>query len=398
MKLHARSGWTRGAIWGILLASKFLYAQDLLITDAYCGSKPPGSPATRQAIPACTMGDTLTVEFSNLDTWMDGLHLTDPSSIVLALDGRTLKNTSVLKSATNQLQFELKRSSGSTQADTDNHAAWKQILSRAMHDHAFLVGVGTVDKIFVGASPKAPEIWVTVYPTYTWISGLFLAALLVAFLVLAKKSDIIRDPGPTPAQGKQLCYSLARSQMAWWLFIALFSFHYIWLITGDRDSLSNTILILMGISAATGLGAVAIDGGKRDQRADLETEQTSLNADIAVLTAKIGAAPPPANIDDLKTQLAQKQSRLAEIKTSVAGLPGGAGWTSDGFLKDILRDDSGVSFHRFQLAAWTVVLGFVFIVSVIQDLAMPEFSTTLLALMGVSSGTYIGFKIPDPPK
>jgi hypothetical protein len=377
------------------LAPNVLYAEDLMISDAYCSSsKPPGSPATRQATPACGMGDTLTVDFGNLGAWMDSLHLTDASSIVLALDGRTVKNTSVLKSATNQLQFELKRSSGSTQADTDNHAAWKQILSRAMHDHAFLVGVGTVDKIFVGA----PEIWLNVYPTYTWISGLFLAALLVAFLVLAKKSDIIRDPGPTPAQGKQLCYSLARSQMAWWLFIALFSFHYIWLITGDRDSLSNTILILMGISAATGLGAVAIDGGKRDQRADLETEQTSLNADIAALTAQIGAAPAPANIDDLKTRLGQKQSRLAEIKASLTGLPGGAGWTSDGFLKDILRDDSGVSFHRFQLAAWTVVLGFVFMVSVIQDLAMPEFSTTLLALMGVSSGTYIGFKIPDPPK
>jgi hypothetical protein len=26
---------------------------------------------------------------------------------------------------------------------------------------------------------------------------------------------------------------------------------------------------------------------------------------------------------------------------------------------------------------------------------MPEFSTTLLALMGISSGTYLGFKIPE---
>ena len=43
-------------------------------------------------------------------------------------------------------------------------------------------------------------------------------------------------------------------------------------------------------------------------------------------------------------------------------------------------------------------LGFVFAISVVKDFVMPEFSSTLLGLMGISSGTYIGFKIPDPPK
>jgi hypothetical protein len=71
---------------------------------------------------------------------------------------------------------------------------------------------------------------------------------------------------------------------------------------------------------------------------------------------------------------------------------------SEGFLLDILRDETGVSFHRFQMAAWTVVLGFVFVISVYRSLAMPDFSATLLGLMGISAGTYIGFKIPDPPK
>jgi hypothetical protein len=28
---------------------------------------------------------------------------------------------------------------------------------------------------------------------------------------------------------------------------------------------------------------------------------------------------------------------------------------------------------------------------------MPDFDNTLLALMGVSSGTYLGFKIPEKP-
>jgi hypothetical protein len=64
-------------------------------------------------------------------------------------------------------------------------------------------------------------------------------------------------------------------------------------------------------------------------------------------------------------------------------------------LQDILNDAYGISFHRFQMFVWTVVLGFVFLESVWNRLSMPEFSATLLALQGVSAGTYLGFKIPE---
>jgi len=42
-----------------------------------------------------------------------------------------------------------------------------------------------------------------------------------------------------------------------------------------------------------------------------------------------------------------------------------------------------------------VVLGIMFVSSVYNNLTMPEFSATLLGLMGISSGTYIGFKFPE---
>ena len=58
-------------------------------------------------------------------------------------------------------------------------------------------------------------------------------------------------------------------------------------------------------------------------------------------------------------------------------------------------DGSGYSFHRFQIFAWTIVLGIIFLSSVYNNLTMPEFSTTLLGLMGISAGTYIGFKLPN---
>jgi hypothetical protein len=66
------------------------------------------------------------------------------------------------------------------------------------------------------------------------------------------------------------------------------------------------------------------------------------------------------------------------------------------FLRDILSDAQGVNFHRFQIVAWTVVLAFVFGKQVYDNLAMPDFDPTLLALQGLSAGTYLGLKIPEP--
>jgi hypothetical protein len=68
---------------------------------------------------------------------------------------------------------------------------------------------------------------------------------------------------------------------------------------------------------------------------------------------------------------------------------------SQGFIIDILSDADGISFHRLQIAVWTVVLGIIFVHSVYTILGMPTFSDTLLGLMGISGGTYIGFKIPE---
>lgn len=52
------------------------------------------------------------------------------------------------------------------------------------------------------------------------------------------------------------------------------------------------------------------------------------------------------------------------------------------------------SFHRFQMLAWTMLLGFIFVAKVLDDRAMPEFSPMTLALLGISAGTYLGFKLP----
>jgi hypothetical protein len=77
--------------------------------------------------------------------------------------------------------------------------------------------------------------------------------------------------------------------------------------------------------------------------------------------------------------------------------PTSPGDKSKGFFNDILSDGKGFSFHRFQIVIWTIVLGFVFVRNVIGQLAMPDFGSTLLTLMGISSATYLGMKLPEKP-
>jgi hypothetical protein len=184
--------------------------------------------------------------------------------------------------------------------------------------------------------------------------------------------------------------------MAWWFFIVAASFCYIWLTLGNYDSLTSGVLILTGISAGTGLASTAIDSNKRNQRQSLQTEEETIRARLEALPILITAATG-AQADALRVEQIQKIAHLAEVQASLANMPSEVG-PSEGFWRDILRDETGISFHRFQMASWTVILGFVFISAVYMHLSMPNFSPTLLGLMGISSGTYIGFKIPDPPK
>lgn len=64
------------------------------------------------------------------------------------------------------------------------------------------------------------------------------------------------------------------------------------------------------------------------------------------------------------------------------------------FIIDILSDQDGLSIYRFQMAVWTLVLAF-FAYEVWWDLTMPTFDPVILGLLGISNGTYVGFKIPN---
>jgi len=152
------------------------------------------------------------------------------------------------------------------------------------------------------------------------------------------------------------------------------------------------------------LSEALIDSGKgaatESNLKDLTAEKETLDQSIPNLEARIAKTSMTpedlANRDNLSKRLQDYRTRLTNVKEQIlVSTPHEEDNISAGFLRDILSDGHGYSFHRFQIFAWTIVLGVMFVSSVYNGLTMPEFSPTLLGLMGISSGTYIGFKFPE---
>jgi len=185
-------------------------------------------------------------------------------------------------------------------------------------------------------------------------------------------------------------------QMAFWFYVVVAAYVYICVSTRQVHIPMGSVLGLLGISATTGLAAIAVD---RQKRSSLKDQRDNLTAEQLALAARTKDLATPAQGSAAEKELLEKQYRLAQVNAQLSQLPAmPAPPTSKGFIKDILNDGDGVSFHRFQIAVWTIVLGTVFVWSVYRNISMPEFDASLLTLMGISSGTYVGFKFPEKPK
>ena len=103
--------------------------------------------------------------------------------------------------------------------------------------------------------------------------------------------------------------------------------------------ITNGMFWLMGISSATAVGAKAI--ALRDQ-----------------------GKPKPANPSKLLSD-----------------------WSGDS-----CNGEYRPSLHRCQMALWTVVVATMFVVGVVTTMHLPDIPDQLLLLMGISGGTYLGFK------
>jgi hypothetical protein len=302
------------------------------------------------------LGDVIALKSTNLAA-LRKCASDNKASILLYLDGMPLQGMPefpLSNPADSEAWFTL-------QVNASNQQAWNTLLGRP--------GIGETRTIAAslglsGGYPLSPAQNISLRPLPPGRFALWLAIFavgLVLFFWFAKTSNLLR--GGTPGGGR--IFSIGRSQAAWWFFVVL------------ATSLNETALGLLAIAAATHLGSAAVDASK-DTPAEAAAKQaakTTLQNNIAAAAAA-GADPDPGHT-----------LKLAKLNGE-----------SQGWLIDVLSDADGIDFHRFQMLAWTFVLGVIFITDVWQGLAMPDFNATLLGLMGLSAATYIGLKIPEATK
>jgi hypothetical protein len=362
----------------------------------------PG-PRVRAAEGHLELDDIIRVEVDNFTEWAAK---NDPTKLVPFINGRAIRGNypEEIHPDRNRLHFHL-------EITPENKEVWTDLLGApagVRRPVTFSVGLESqspFDSVFDQSHPLPLTI---ISPVYGVIAFVVVFVTLILLLWLARTTNLIREPGPCPVPGKLRPYNLGRAQMAFWFFLIYASYVVIWLITDALNTITPSLLGLMGISAGTALSEALIDSGKINARDDqlqsLTGEKQSLEQAIPELQSQVSGQNSKANLtpedtanrDSLNKQLQDSRARLAQITQQIQTLtPSASSGVSRGFLTDILSDSAGYSFHRFQIFAWTIVLGIIFVSSVYNNLTMPEFSTTLLGLMGISSGTYIGFKFPE---
>jgi hypothetical protein len=111
--------------------------------------------------------------------------------------------------------------------------------------------------------PIDQQFYLTIIPKLSTAIGLtVILGALIAFLALARYTNIIRDPAAARRPDGQRPYSPARRQMAFWFFLVIASYFFLWIVTGDMDTLNASVLALIGISAGTALGSAFVDAAK----------------------------------------------------------------------------------------------------------------------------------------
>jgi len=220
----------------------------------------------------------------------------------------------------------------------DNRASWDKLLSKQHGSYEMhlplALAIGRDLPVLVPSSPPFCFFVVT-HKAALITNGICLLSFVGLYLLLIHSPSALRE-------SHNGVYSLGKSQMAFWGLLVMFSFLGLWVLTGSMERIPEQVLVLLGISGATGLGS------------------------LLMTNSKLGDRTPRMSNSTIKN-----------------------------FLRDISDDGTGISLHRMQVVAWTLILGLVFFKSVNKVMSMPEFPETLLLLMGISNGLYLGFKFPE---
>lgn len=237
-------------------------------------------------------------------------------------------------------------------ATTEPSKFWRGLVAGKTTNGSMQLSVG-VSKT-QGSAPSSPPVKAIEFVVYKKpilaLGAVAMAVLVVAFGFFAASTTVLRDTPTTDDAGKPNgTYSLGRTQMALWLVLSVAGFIFLWLTLGFYlNVITNGILILLGINSVTGLAAILID------------------------QPPVRANQPAADA-------------VAPVRTT------------QGFLEDLVCDQDGAKLHRLQMMIWTCILAVIFAWNVVWNFVFVNFDTNLLLLMGIVSGTYLGFKPREKP-
>ena len=320
----------------------------------------------------CRMGDIVSLEVRHLAAWRKATKV-DSGKLVLTTSGVRLAGPPThYDEVTNTVGFRLSRNA----SKPESVLAWSDALAQAREGKGSLsVGLAD-DKGSVTSDRVQISMW-TQELMQPWQLG-FVAALLVAAagIYMAGKRYgwlWLRDGCPLggdTALARQMKFSLARTQMFAWTLVIAFSFAFIGCFLGDWHSFNDTALMLLGLGAGTVLGSVVAESIPDSVTAEVQAYRVAVDANNVAPTAS--------------TQQALNSAQVALLNSI-----GSKRWFSDVTSEDGYR--TGV--HRLQSLVFTVLFMGFFLIRTVVDGAMPFLSSNELLLLGISGGTYVGFKL-----
>lgn len=257
--------------------------------------------------------------------------------------------------------------------NNDSRNEWKKLLEKQHNGYLMTLPIA----LAIGTSAALPvtpslRFYITTTEKVYGTLGVGLVVFVLLYQWLYRNKSALRDFPDGP-------YSLGKSQMAFWGLLVILTFVGVWVNTGLIEHIPQQVLILLGISGATGLSALTIGEGTKMKR-----EETKMKmAEITRLEEKLKTLKEGDS--DSREPIEEQLKKLRETLTV----------TIKGFFQDICDDGNGMSFPRLQTVMWTVILGVIFVASVAQVISMPEFPDTLLILLGISNSIYLGFKFPE---
>jgi hypothetical protein len=352
----------------------------------------------------CTVEERLLVPVAHLNQELEALGLR-AEDLTLLLDGVPMasKATEVCEKDACELSFRLHRviaSVSNPERDSPNAAAWSELFShwdddaksvsvalrhdarvwpsgnsvslhtRRVYGMPLILMVGTAICMVVLFTLMPGVVRERQYFPDTW-KGVGDAAVARRFLAAVVGVPVAAESlKPVEAARRLLLppVSLSQTLTVWWLVIVMLSFGYMLYVTHSVDIVNATMLALLGIPVTVTAGACVVD------RAN--SQDAGWDADLlAALTGD--------------QALAAEQTRALLTRARETML------ITRNLATDLLSETTPETWdpHRVQILVFSVVFGVYYMSQLNRLVALPDFSSAVLTLLGISSATYLGFKV-----